>query len=326
MENIWAPRVLSRFYPTGLVEAYNLRLFSPDGQKAAWISYSFLKCHPVYGAQGRCRMVLFDRNTAPAANAETSAWDLAQCRITADLTEIRIGDNLLAPGIATGVLPSGYSWRIHWNPTQDALLVMPKALYGDASPLARTATPYTRPTASGALSAGDQTWDLDGWALTLDHSWGKRHESHLSRAQLRCETAYGECFVEALTIQRLHGLSLTAGALVLGSRTLTFTSPRSLWHNKASAGDDSLQLQLQNSTHTLSATLSFGPEDAAGLRYVQPDGSVVWSRCSLLAKGQLTLAPRFPGSSDLHLHIESPRSVSLESVRDAWLPGSRILA
>lgn len=324
MENIWAPRVFSRLFPTGLVESYGLSLHAPDGQRAAWLRYSFLKCHPVYGAQGQCWMVLFDRCATPSVTAQKHTWDLAECRVVAD-SELHIGDNLLAPGIATGALPTGGSWRVTWNPTQDPLLVMPNALYAEASPLARTATPYARLTASGILTAGDLTWNLDGWAISLEHCWGKRHESSVARARMRCDTAYGECLFEALTVQRLERLSFTVGALVLGNRTLSFLSPRSLWRNKSARSDDTWRIQLQNSTHTLSAALSFNSREQANLRYVQPDGTVVWSRFSLLPTAQLTLSPRFPGSSDLHLHIESARVASLEMVSDTWLPGTRIL-
>ncbi len=329
MEDIWAPRVLSRLFPTGLVESYFLKINSPDGQRAAWLKYTFLKSHPVDGAVGECWAITFENApNHPKVVGAKQSWDLAACRITADLTEIRIGDNLLAPGIATGSVQGLASWQLSFSPNRDPALLLPQSMYGDGVPFTRLSTPFARATVSGQIQFGTDTWQVERWPMTLGHNWGTKHSGGHVWGQMRGQSDFGEFYFEgfSLPIPIPGKTAITGGTLLLGHRTLSFSKPRSWWSNTSTQTPDRWQFQMHNSSHLLEGHIQWNPEQVAALRYVQPDGTVRWCRCSMMANGQLRLRPRFPGSSDLHFETSLDHQAALELLGGALPPGTRILA
>lgn len=327
MENIWAPRILSRLFPAGLVESYSLRLHDPASKRAAWIQYSFTKPFPVEGALGECWAVVFQPDShTPAGSKQTS--ELAACHVTADLTEIRIGTSLLAPGIASGSVGSGISWRLAFSPTPDPARLLPDPLYGDGVPLSRLSTPFARVKASGELRFHDTCWTLDQWPMSISHNWGQRHTDRCAWGQIRGDSPFGETYFEGLTLPLpIPGHSdLTAATLLVGGRSLSFSKPRSWWSNKGSYRDGSWLFRTVNSSHVLDGSISWDPAQVATLRYVQPNGTVRWCRSSLLASGSLKLRPRFPGSSDLAFDLEAKGNAVLEILDPELPPATPILA
>jgi hypothetical protein len=155
----------------GHYESFYLKAADAGSRRALWLRYTV---HKRPGAQpvGSLWATLFDED-GPHAAKVTLAPDRLGAR-GADY--VRVGDDAIGPGGATGTVPGLASWDLSFAGDAPPFDYLPRAWMYTAK-LPRTKALSLRPAirVSGTVTVGDRTVALDGWPGMIGHNWGAEH-------------------------------------------------------------------------------------------------------------------------------------------------------
>jgi len=339
MDNLWKAKVRDLAYSRGLVESYFIKLNEPTGAWAAWIKYTFLVRSGRFDPVGECWFIFFDRRKRAARRvlAAKESFDLQSCRIVGDGTDIRIGANVLTPGICSGELESGRcSWKLSFSAEGEPFVLLPSLFYSRAAPTTKLTTPFASARASGAIRVGDKELSFEDFPMSLGHNWGRKHTDSYVWGQVPLSTREGPLFFEGCSLPAdVAGAGsavsrsplLTAGKLRFSGEDISFSGPHSLLANTARVQMGQWKFEMRNLMWLLRGEMSFEPEFVAGLRYLQPDGGVRSCLNSMMASARLELhRRRGPRKTELVLEAATDNLAALEFLTANLDHGFPILA
>ena len=332
MDELWSPRALGRAYSRQLVESYFLKLNAPDGQRAVWVKYTFLR--PAEGGSpvGECWVIRFDRGPkGSGVTAVKNTWPLEDCRFDASSGDVFVAHNRLTPTSASGQLSEGTAFQVDFQSPPPPFRLLPDALYSDLVPTTKLSTQVPSCLLSGYVDFAGDRWSLDGWTGSMGHNWGRKHTSRYVWGQIAGKWSGRPLFFEGFSvpISPTSGPSacLSMGRLHLGEQQFLFHGPYCVLHNQSvlNLGRD-WTFQFTNREYRLSGSLSFRSNEAvAALRYIQPSGTVLSCLNSMVADASLSLWQRGKSGSGLQMEEEFQGTAALEFLTPNLDHGFRML-
>jgi hypothetical protein len=333
MDELWAPRALGGIGFRTRVESYFLKLNSPDGYRAIWIKYTFLRPSDGGSPVGECWAIRFDCGPSGTGLAAVKdSYPLDACHFDAATGEIYVGHNRLTPTSALGQLRDATSFQVVFQDPPLPFRLLPDALYSDFIPATKLSTPVPASPIAGYFDSGGVRWSLDGWSGSLGHNWGRKHTSQYVWGQVAGTWQDRPLFFEGFSIplSPSSGPSafLSMGCLTIGEQRFAFNGPYSVIHNHASTqtGID-WSFEWTNLEYRLSGNLSFASREAvAALRYLQPSGRVLSCLNSMVANGWLLLVQRGGRGAGIEMEVHATGTAALEFLTSDLDHEIRVLA
>jgi hypothetical protein len=156
-------------------ESFYLKACAPGGGLGVWLRYTVLK-PPGAAAAGSLWCTLFEATSGgPVAIRQTFQGPLAK----PEGGYVQIGGSRFTPGEAVGDAEAGgrsASWRVGLDHGAAPLAHLPRGwLYRAPLPRTKLCSPQPAVRATGQVTAGGRTVELDGWPGMVGHNWGTQH-------------------------------------------------------------------------------------------------------------------------------------------------------
>ncbi|HEU5293946.1 MAG TPA: hypothetical protein VFU71_04075 [Burkholderiaceae bacterium] len=283
--------------PDGHYESYFVRANHATRALAFWIRYTIFspQGHPD-NAQGELWAIVFDGERAHHV-AVKQAWALAACRFDPDGLAIELPVAQLGSGHAQGSCQAqGHHvvWDLRFAAGQSTLLLLPERLYEGGFPKAKSLV--SRPLArfDGGLSVDGQRIDVQGWAGSQNHNWGRQHTDRYAWGQVAgFDGGHDESFLE-----------VASAKLKIGPLWTPWLTPIVLRHRgrehrlnalgrslRARASVHGFEWHFESRADGVHLRGHIGAErgDFVGLRYANPSGGSKLCLNSKIARAQVTL-------------------------------------
>ena len=315
----------------GHVESYFVRANHPKKKQAIWLKATVfsprdrgaagavaeLWCVVFQGEKGR---VLAGRRTVPFADAS----------FVGDGPEIRLAGaelDLGAKGRSVGTMEceaGDCRWDLRWEADASALgrpmfLLPSEKLLDDAIPASKMLTPRPFLRASGSITVGGETLDVDGWTGMEGHNWGRAHA--LDYAWGQCvfldDKGAPTCVAEGFTGRaRVAGIKTPfMSSLIVrrAEREYRFDGIIDLWRQRAEIDDLRWTLRLRSKDGDALLRMEADAREMACLGYRNPDGRLSYCLNSKLARTHLRVNP----VNEEGFEVSSAHGGALEFLRSA---------
>ena len=157
-------------------ESFYLKATRPTGGLGIWIRHTVEK-RPNENATAAIWLTVFDAD-APAPTAARQAFGPEDVSAPDDAF-IRVGDSVLEPDRATGVISAGgvpSSWDIAFDAAGEPFHHLPyERLYRARLPRTKLLSPYPSARFDGSLRVGGKEIAIDAWPGMVGHNWGTEH-------------------------------------------------------------------------------------------------------------------------------------------------------
>ncbi|HYF24479.1 MAG TPA: hypothetical protein VD931_01930 [Baekduia sp.] len=172
MTDLATPRFPSVPEGKGHYESFYLTATAPQGGRAVWVRNTILK-RPGAPPRPTLWVTLFEAGAPPA-----------RARVTLDEAPEAAG--WLRCGTAAHAGPErfrgaidGASWELRLEAGEPELQYLPaQRLYDTRLPSTKAVALHPRARVSGTATAGDRSFELDGWDAMAGHNWGAEHAEH----------------------------------------------------------------------------------------------------------------------------------------------------
>ena len=273
----------------GRYEAWFLTMSHPEGTSGYWIRYAVRA--PIAGPPERTLwFARFDRND-PSRTFGIHGY--ADGRIV-EGPLFGVGEALLDAGAARGSLKGGahdVRWDVRWPTGQEALRLLPDALYRGGVAPTRPYSPNPDLRFGGSIEIDGETVDLDGFCGQQGHVEGTRHAERWAWANCNAFSEEGYAF-QALSAQGRRGPLrtpfLTFGALRidgtwvrLRGTTLSRSWSLGIW-----------RLRLGSRTYRVDGEVRAPWERLIQARYLDPDDTPRWCHNTEIASSRLRVWER----------------------------------
>ena len=306
--------------PGGHYESYFIRANHAERALAFWIRYTlFSPANRPADAQGELWAIVFDGERCHHV-AVKQAWPLGACRFDPEALVVDLPAAHLSASHAQGSCHAQdhrIVWDLRFAGGQSTLLLLPERLYDGGLPKAKSLV--SRPLArfDGTLSVDGERIDVQGWAGSQNHNWGRQHTDRYAWGQVAgFDGGHDESFLEVASAKLKIGPLWTPWItpIVLrhrGHEHRLNALGRSLrarvsvdgfdWHFQSHDDD----IRLRGHIHAERA-------DFVGLRYANPTGGIKQCLNSKIAQAQITLQ-HADGSSET---LSSQRRAAFELLGD----------
>jgi len=298
----------------GHVESHFVKATSPDGERAVWIRYTLLV--PPKRADlaiAEVWAIAFARSATPAVVAACKAsYPLARARLSSRPLSIEVGSASLVEGALHGELRSGshaISWQLSFDSSGPSFRALPmEVLYSAPFPRTKLVTPHPSVRLRGAVVVDGARWEIEDWAATQGHNWGRSHPfgyawSHAS-AWTSVSGATEPIWFEGASARLRIGAAktpwLSIAAIAFGDEIVRFRGPRALASRTVEVGLYRWRFTLRSGAVQLEAEIAARKDDLAGLAYESPDGSIAHCLATPLARGRLLLVRAERRTVELH--------------------------
>ena len=294
----------------GHYESYFQRANHPSRPLAFWIRYTiFSPRNRPDATVGELWAVYFDGETGKITSAK-DVFPIEHCRFSPDGLEVAIDDATLSDGVLAGSASGpndSIAWDLKFEGGQEPLLLLPRKLYDGGFPKAKSLVSTPNTHFYGRLVVGDEEVDINDWAGSQNHNWGKRHTDHYAWGQVAGFDNDPDAFLEISTarvrVGPLWTPFLTLVVLRVDGQTYALNG---LWRALLAHGhfDNSRwTFSSADSRVSIKGSIEAPAEAFVALRYGNPPGGHKTCLNSKLASCQLIL--RRDGLKPLTLHTKS---------------------
>jgi hypothetical protein len=300
----------SRFDPAGaggFYESWFQRANHPTRPLAFWI-----RC-TVFSPKGRPRdaigelwAVWFDGESGRHVVAK-SELPIAQCALSREALDVRIGAARLQPGHLRGMAERGehrIEWDLAWDGGGAPLFLLPPALYDRGLPKAKSLVGAPLARFSGSLVVDGVRMAIDRWTGSQNHNWGAKHTDRYAWGQVAGFDNAPDSFLEVATGQlkigpwwtpRLTPLVLRHEGEEYALRSIgQALRARGRFGPRPAEGRPSSDFHWDFATHgdgiAIEGSISAPKEAFVGLRYYNPPGGEKWCLNSKLAACRLRVS------------------------------------
>lgn len=284
----------------GHVESHFLKANSPDGTRAIWIKHTAFVPRTPSGAPAVAEVwaVAFaDGGRKKQARKQT--FPLSALQVQAAPFRLRLPGAELSNDRAVGSL-DGLAWELVYASRAPSFRPFPlEAMYRGPFPRSKSLTPSPDARMSGWFEAFGERWQLDGWRGAQGHNWGPSHAHAYAwvHANVLSDQPEGPpiegAWVEALTGRTRLGRMITpwlsVAGLALDGRVHRFAGPRAIFSRQVAVSTRAYRFELAGPGARLRGEFSADSQQFVGLRYQDPDGSMLACLNSKLARGTLVL-------------------------------------
>lgn len=282
----------------GHVESHFLKANSPDGTRAIWIKHTSFVPRGQAPALAELWAIAF-ADGGRKKRARKRSFPLSALQLQAAPFRLRVPDGELTSDRAVGKLDD-LAWELGFASRAPSFHPFPlEAMYRGPFPRSKSLTPCPDARMSGWFEAFGERWQLDGWRGAQGHNWGPSHAHAYAWAHSNALSlepggpALEGAWVEALTGKTLLGRVLTPWLSVAGiayeGRVHRFAGPRAIFSRQVTIDPSKYRFELVRPGARLRAEFAADPQQFVGLRYHDPDGSMLACLNSKLARGTLTL-------------------------------------
>ena len=292
----------------GHVESHFIKANSPDGRRALWLKHTLLVPTDLpEQAVGEVWAVTFERKGSSTETLKLGAkrsFPLRDVSFQAEPFRWQAPCAILHAGKAEGELAASGSPQLKWS-LRFACAAPPfrpfpsERMYTGRFPRSKSLTPYPDARFGGELSVNGDAWDLSDFVGCQGHNWGTSHAHAYAWVHGNAWRADGEpaaVWFEALTGKVRAGPWitpwLTAATVSINGTLHRFDGPRAMIGGQVTVDDRSLSLELRQGGDRLQARFWAETQSLAGLRYEDPDHSVLACLNSKLASGEVALTTK----------------------------------
>lgn len=291
------------------VESHFLKANSPDGRRALWIKHTVLArgARP-QSAVGEVWAIAFDRDDARYPVGVKATYPLDQVRFTDAPFRIETPDAIFETTNVRGDVDRG-GHRIRWSlaitPLAEPFRPFPRAsMYRAPFPRSKILTPIPDARFFGELIVDGTSWRIEDWPGMQGHNWGKEHTDTYAWAHGNAfdgtdGPAWFEAIAARVRVGPLRAPWMILAAVHVDGELVRFDGPRSLASRAIRVDGHSLRFRLERRDASLTGEIVANARQMAGLRYENPDGSVVSCLNSKLAVGRLVLQREGRGTAEL---------------------------
>jgi hypothetical protein len=284
-------------------ESYYLKACAPGGGLGVWLRYTVLK-PPGAAPAGSLWCTLFDAASGgPVAVRQTFQGALAE----PEGGYIQIDGSRFTPEEAVGGAASAgtsASWRIGLDRGAAPLAHLPRGWLCRA-PLPRTklCSPQPAVRATGQVTAGGRTVELDGWPGMVGHNWGTHHAERWVWLHGTFTTRDAEGWLDVAVAKVRLGRVLTpwlaSGALCLAGARYPLGGPGRWRATSMAASLEGCRFELPGRQAQVRGMVHADRSDLVGWVYVDPaGGSHDVANCSIAT---MELTVERPGAPPLAL-------------------------
>lgn len=224
---------------------------------------------------------------------------IAEMRASASPFEVRIGDSLIADGVARGSLAgAGHQarWDLTWKPAATTHRHLPGLIYRTKLGDTKVLSPSLDAPFSGTIEIDGRTLTLDGEPGGQTHLWGRKHAHAWAWGHCNAfEDRPGAAF-ETLTVQLARrGIvlpPLTLLTLYLDGETLRFTDFADTLFTRGRWGTARYDFRAIGPEVRIEGGYSCRPEDMTVAEYSDPDGDPSYCANTEVADLRITVYRR----------------------------------
>ena len=306
--------------PDGHYESYFIRANHATRALAFWIRYTILSPERrPEDAQGELWAIVFDGEHGHHV-AVKQAWPLGVCRFGPEALVVELPVAQLSASHAQGschMHDHRVGWDLRFSGGQSALLLLPEHLYDGGFPKAKSLVGRPLARFDGTLFVDGERIDVQGWAGSQNHNWGRRHTDRYAWGQVAgFDGGHDESFLEVASAKLKFGPLWTPWItpIVLRHRGHEYrlnALGRSLRARVSLRGFD-WHFDSHGDGVRVHGQLRAERDDFVGLRYANPPGGIKQCLNSKIASAQVTLQ-RADGSSET---LVSERRAAFELLGD----------
>jgi hypothetical protein len=277
-------------------ESFFLKACAPAGGLAVWLRATVLK-PPGEAATGALWCSLFDAAAdGPVAVRQTLPGRLA----VPEGGYLQIGESRFTPGEVVGgaeAADRAATWRIGLDGDAAPLAHLPRGwLYRAPLPRTKLCSPQPAVRATGEVTVGGRTVELDGWPGTVGHNWGTQHAERWVWLHGTFPGEADETWLDVAVARVRVGRALTpwlaSGALCLDGVRHQLGGPGRVRATNVAASLDGCDFELPGHHVRVRGTVHADRSDLVGWVYADPaGGSHDVANCSI-ATMELTVARR----------------------------------
>jgi hypothetical protein len=281
------------------LESFFIKLNEPNGQRALWLRWTIF-AEPGLAPRAECWGIAFERGRRPRAVKRSMILDASMIRspLLLDFGGMRF-DGRHAVGEIVGPNVS-LSWQFDLDPRIEALQPYPyNWMYRGKLPEQKVTSPIPDASVRGVVHVDGERWDVSGWRGMQGHNWGTRHTYRYAWCQ-----ATGFNGHEDLVFEGGSGRLFKAGMelpwitmvyLFIDGRWERFDRPASIMAARASVSVMRWSFETRSERYQVRGVAHTSTDQAVGLHYGNPDGSITYCLNSKLA--DLTLEIDGPSGS-----------------------------
>jgi len=296
-------------------ESRFIRANHPERPQALWLRETLLLTSA--GAASADVWVMVFNPASHGNRALKQPYPVEKAEFGSDPWAVRIGDAILDDGHARGSLPGPRtaSWDLRITGGGEPVKLLTDRQYSTRFPSAKTSVRSPLARFDGHLIVDDDRVELDGWAGSVNHNWGRRHTPAYAFGQVcgfdtapssSLEIVTARAGVGPLTLPPVtllvfrHGDREFAVRTVLAARRTSGEYEPFHWSFSARF-DDVL----------LDGEISCGRADVIGLNYTDTNGKPKYCYNSAVATCRIKLSGSLSGE------LTATRCAMLEMLSDA---------
>jgi hypothetical protein len=288
-----------------------------------WLRHTVLKA-PGGLPCGSLWLTVFDR-AAPAPVALKATHRDGELSV-GDGTYIKIGEAMLAPGIASGRLDAGErgqaSWELSFDEGPPPFRYLPGARMYEA-PVPRTKALSLYPSArfTGVVAIGHRALELQAWPGMIGHNWGREHAYRSSWLHATAFAEQPEAYLDAVVARIKLGPVVTPwvgnGCLWLDGRLHRLGGVRP-WATSFDGSETSARFELRGGDVEVAGEVTAPAAQFVAWRYGHPDGG--WHPTMNCSVADMRLRVRATSGAERTLSASATAAYEVQLGRDAELP------
>ena len=193
-------------------ESRYIRANHPDRARAVWLRSTLLLPTPGEPVAD-VWVMLFDPD-GKGNRALKQPYPIGQADYRSDPWSARIADTTIDDVSACGSV-TGATWDLRISPGgESAVKLLTDRAYRARFPTAKTQVRHPLARFDGTVTFGDTRFELDGWAGSVNHNWGRRHTPAYAFGQVCGFDGESQSSLEIVTARAALGpLRLPAATL-----------------------------------------------------------------------------------------------------------------
>jgi alpha-beta hydrolase superfamily lysophospholipase len=286
----------------GHYESFYLKATRPGGGLGVWIRYTVHK-PPDEHPTASLWVTLFDAE-APGPRATKATYPAGALSFPTG-AYIRIGEAILMPGRATGLIAGGQSgdkpplaatWDLAFADGVPAFRHLPRPwMYRARIPRTKLLSPYPRTTVSGSVSVADQAIDVDGWPAMIGHNWGSEHAERwvwIEAPDLDGTASYLDMAAGRIAIGRFTTPWIANGVLGIDGERIRLGGFGRIRRTKVTESPNACEFTIAGRDILVTGRASSAPSTVVGWIYADPAGGEHNTLNSSIADLEVTVERR----------------------------------
>lgn len=313
----------------GHYESFFVRGNHPRRPLAFWIRYTLFspKNRPA-GTPGEplgeLWAIFFNGETENGETGHNLAvrqeFPISECRFSTTSFDVQVGEARFGPGALQGAIRTEQhtiEWELAYHGQSAPLLLLPVHLYETRFPAAKSLVGLPLAVFDGCLRVDGETVEVDGWAGSQNHNWGRKHTDRYAWGQVAGFDAHPDSFLEIATAKLKVGPlwtpPITPIVLRHGGREYAFNGLAQSARARGVFDESTWRFASASPEADIAGEISAPPQAFVRLTYYNPPGGIKTCLNTKIAACRVQLRDRRTGTVE---SLESRCRAAFEILKD----------